>query len=87
MPFGLANAPATFQNMINNVLREYLDQGVLAYLDNILIYSKNMIEHVALVRKVLQRLKDNQLAVAAHKSIFHAKEVEFLGYLVNQDGL
>ena len=87
MPFGLANAPATFQNMINNILREYLDQGVLAYLDDILIYSKNMDEHVALVRKVLQKLKENQLAVAGHKSIFHASEFEFLGYMVNQEGL
>ena len=87
MPFGLANAPATFQNMINDILREYLDQGVLAYLDDILIYSKSMDEHVALVKKVLQKLKENQLAVAAHKSIFHASEVEFLGYMVNQEGL
>ena len=87
MPFGLANAPATFQNMINDILREYLNQRVLAYLDDILIYSKNMDEHVALVRKVLQKLKENQLAVAAHKSIFHASEVEFLGYMVNQEGL
>ena len=87
MPFGLANAPATFQNMINDILREYLDQGVLAYLDDILIYSKDMREHVALVKKVLQKLKENHLAVAAHKSIFHALEVEFLGYLVNQEGV
>ena len=87
MPFGLANALATFQNMINDILREYLDQGVLAYLDDILIYSKNMDDHVTLVKKVLQRLKENQLAVAAHKSIFHASEVEFLGYMVSQEGL
>ena len=86
MPFGFANAPETFQNMINDILREYLDQGVLAYLDDILIYPKNKDEHVALVRKVLQRLKENQLAVVAHKSIFHASEVEFLGYKVNQGG-
>ena len=87
MPFGSANAPATFQNMINDILREYLDQGVLAYLDDILIYSKDMDEHVTLVNKVLQKLKENQLAVAAHKSIFHASEVKFLGYMVNQEGL
>ena len=62
-------------------------QGVLAYLDDILIYSKNMDKHVALVRKVLQKLKENQLAVAAHESIFHTSVVEFLGYMVNQDGL
>ena len=87
MPFGLANAPAIFQNMINDILREYLDQGVLAYLDDILIYSKNMEEHVGLVKKVLQKLKENHLAVAAHKSIFHALEVEFLGHMINQEGL
>ena len=73
--------------MINDILREHLDQGVLAYLDDILIYSKDINEHVALVKKVLQKLKDNHLAVAAHESIFHAPEIVFLGYMVNQDGL
>ena len=87
MPFGLANAPATFQNMINDILREHLDQVVRAYLDDILIYSKNMDEHVTLVKKVLQKLKESHLAVAAHKSIFHAPEVEFLGYMVHRNGL
>jgi len=54
MPFGLVNAPATFQTMMNEILREYLDQGVVVYIDDILIYSETVEEHILLVRKVLQ---------------------------------
>ena len=46
MPFGLTNAPATWQVYINNVLREHLDKFVYAYMDDILIYSRTMEEHV-----------------------------------------
>jgi uncharacterized protein (DUF608 family) len=73
--------------MINDVLREFLDLGVLAYIDDILIYTKTMEEHVTLLREVLAKLEENHLAVAAHKSIFHAPEVEFLGYMINANGL
>ena len=83
MPFGLCNAPETFQTMMNTILREFLDQGIVVYLDDILIYSKNEAEHVQLLERILQRLSQFKLAVAAHKSTFHATEVEFLGYIVN----
>src|SRR5215216_1672943 len=53
MPFGLTNAPATFQTMMNEILREFLDQGVIVYIDDILIYSRDEHEHHALVKKVL----------------------------------
>ena len=53
MPFRLTNAPATFQALINNTLREYLDIFVIAYLDNILIYLENEDKHVEHVKKVL----------------------------------
>ena len=87
MPFGLANAPATFQNMMNEVLREFLDQGVVVYIDDVLIYSENLEQHIQLVKKVLTKLADYNLAVAAHKSTFHVPEVEFLGYILNETGV
>ena len=56
MPFALCNAPATFQGMMNEILREFLDQGVVVYLDDILIYSKDKDSHVKLVQQVLAKL-------------------------------
>ena len=58
MPFGLVNAPATFQTMMNEILREFLDQGVVVYIDDILIDSETVEEHILLIRKVLQRLRE-----------------------------
>jgi len=81
MPFGRVNAPATFQRMMNKILGEFLDQGVVVYLDDILIYSKTYAEHVAMVKQVLSRLMEQQLAVSIKKSEFHVKAVEFLGIL------
>jgi len=84
MPFGLVNAPATFQAMMNTILREYLDHGVIIYLEVILIYSKTMEEHQALVKQVLARLERHDLAVSSKKSVFHVDRVEFLGYMVGK---
>src|SRR5207237_3300026 len=87
MPFGLINAPATFQGMMHEVLREFLDQGVVIYLDDILIYSEIEEQHINIIQKVLQWLNDYQLAVNVEKSVFHTQEVEFLGYIVNIEGV
>jgi len=87
MPFGLVNAPATFQAMMNIILREFLHYGVVVYLDDILIYSKTMEEHEALVNQVLARLERHDLAVSLKKSVFHVDTVEFLGYIVGKAGV
>ena len=85
MPFGLVNAPATFQAMMNTLLRKLLDHGVVVYLDEILIDSKNEEEHVEQVKKVLAQLEDYDLAVSTTTSVFHIKVVEFLEYIVAVD--
>ena len=67
MPFGLCNAPSTFQSMINNVFRDMLDVGVIAYMDDILIYTETVEEHVALVRRVMERLRKARLCFTIKK--------------------
>ena len=87
MPFGLVNAPATFQTMMNKILREFWDHGVVVSLDDILRYSENMDEHIKLVQKVLDGLEQHDLAVSLKKSVFHQEELAFLGYIVKTSGV
>ena len=87
MPFRLINMSATFQAFINNILREYLNQFVIVYLDDILIYSKTKKQHVQHVCKVLQALQDAECQVKSEKSLFHSKEVHFLGFIVMSEEL
>jgi len=87
MPFGLVNAPATFQTMMNEILPEFLEQGVVVYIDDILIYLKRVKEHIILIGKVLQRLREDQMAISLEKSVWRLKKVDFLGYVVAKDGV
>jgi hypothetical protein len=87
MPFGLTNAPAIFQHLMNDVFREYLDRFVVCYLDDILIYSKNVEEHEEHVKLVLQKLREKGLYAKAEKCAFHQPKVEFLGYIISSEGL
>jgi hypothetical protein len=61
MPFGLCNAPATFQCVMNSVLQPCLRRSVLVFMDDILVYSKTLDEHVSHLQEVLQLLQENQL--------------------------
>ena len=71
MPFGLVNAPTTFQTMMNKILREFLDHGVIVYLDDILIYSENVEDHIKFIQQVLDQLEQHDLSVSLKKSVFH----------------
>ena len=87
MPFDLINASATFQIFVNNVLRRYLNQFVIIYLNDILIYSRIKKKHMQHVRKVLQTLKEADLRIKSGKSEFHVQNVQFLEFIVTSQKL
>ncbi len=87
MPFGLTNAPATFMNLMNHVFREYLDEFVVVFLDDILIYSQTEAEHYKHLNLVLEVLQKHQLYANISKCEFLQPEMDFLGYRVTADGL
>ena len=87
MPFGLTNAPASFQELINDTLREYLNTFVLAYLNDILIFSTDYKQHVQHIRMILQKLREKDLPVKLSKCEFHKHSIGFLDYIVSDQGL
>ena len=87
MPFGLTNAPAAFMDLMNKVFHLYLDQFVVVFIDDILVYSKDAQEHEHYLRIVLQTLRENQLFAKLSKCDFWLKEVSFLGYVVSVEGI
>ena len=87
MPFGLANAPATFQAYINQALAGYIDVFCIVYLDDILIYSDSEEEHWEHIEKVLERLRQFKLYAKLSKCQFAVKTVEFLGFVLSPNGV
>ena len=88
MPFGLSNAPATFQGYVNKILAEKLDIFVIVYLDDILIYTEDPgPPHVEAVRWILDQLRKYSLFANLKKCCFHQDEVCFLGYVVSSKGI
>jgi hypothetical protein len=87
MPFGLCNAPSTFQSLMNKILKPYLQKFVLVFFDDILIYSHTWDTHLLHVDKVLHLLQENQLFVKNTKCSFGASKVEYLGHIVGREGV
>jgi hypothetical protein len=87
MLFGLSNAPAAFQRLMNDIFSDLLDVCVIVYLDNILIYSDDMSQHKKHVKEVLCRLWKHGLYTNAGKCEFHRDSVEYLRYILTSDGL
>ncbi len=85
--FNLINASITFQIFENNVLWYYLNQFIIVYLNDILVYSKTKKEHVWHVKKVLQTLKKVNLCIKSEKSEFHVQSVQFLKFIVMSQSL
>ncbi|KAJ9560649.1 hypothetical protein OSB04_005809 [Centaurea solstitialis] len=87
MPFGLTNAPAAFMDLMNRVCRPMLDRSVIVFIDDILIYSRSKEEHVEHLREVLEVLRKEKLYAKFSKCDFWLQEVQFLGHLVNREGV
>ena len=87
LPFGLTDAPATFMTVMNRILQPYLDEFVVVYLDDIMIYSKNMAEHTRHLRLVLDKLREYKMYAKQSKCTLYAQEVDFIGQRVSSQGL
>ena len=87
MPFGLCNAPGTFQGYINESIREYLDVFCTAYLDDVLIYSSKEEDYADHVLQVLRRLHKHGLQVDIDKCEFNTTKVKYLGMIVTTNGI
>src|SRR6185312_12402731 len=87
LPFGLTNAPATFMHLMHQTFRAHLDDFVIVFLDDILIFSKTLDEHEQHVRKVLETLRREKLYAKESKCQLFRTEAEFLGHLIGRDGV
>jgi hypothetical protein len=87
MPFGLTNAPAVFMDLMNRVFKPHLDQFVVVFIDDILIYSKDEIEHEEHLRCILETLRNHQLYAKFKKCEFWLREVAFLGHVISKEGV
>ena len=87
MPFGLTNAPAAFQQFVNSVFADMLDVCMVVYLNNILIYSDNMEDHIKHIQEVLWHLHQHKLFAKPEKCEFHSDLVEYLRYFLSPNSL
>jgi len=87
MPFGLTNAPAAFMKMMNGIFREWLDEFVIIFIDDILVYSKDRETHEQHLRAVLTRLREQKLYAKLSKCSFWQRSIGFLGHVVSGEGV
>lgn len=86
LPMGLANSPATFQRAMNLIFKDMLGQGLRIYLDDLIIYTKTAEEHFAMLQKIFQRLRENNLKLKIDKTRLLKREVHYLGFIVDEHG-
>lgn len=88
MPFGLKNAPAVFQKFINRILADFIaKKQVVVYMDDILIASTNMIDHINLLNDVLRCIAKNGLELQLNKCLFAHESLEYFGFVVSSEGI
>lgn len=87
MPFGLKNAPATFQRVMDNILKDLINKSCFVYMDDIVIFSTSLQEHIVRLKQVFQKLRESNLKIQLDKSEFLQKEVAFLGHIITTEGI
>ncbi|XP_024965993.1 uncharacterized protein LOC112506204 [Cynara cardunculus var. scolymus] len=87
MPFGLTDAPAVFMDLMNRICKPYLDNFIIVFIDDILIYSSNKEEHERHLRTVMELLRKEKLYAKFSKCEFWIRKVQFLGHMINQKGI
>lgn len=87
MSYGLTGAPATFQGLMNTIFAPFLRKGVLVFIDDILVYSRNLEDHVKLLRAVLETLTKHQLKVKRSKCAFAQSSLTYLGHVISAHGV
>jgi hypothetical protein len=87
MSFKLINESFFFQNFMNDTLMNYLNEFVIAYLDDIIVYNNNKKEHIQHVKKILQRLRETNIQIDVDKCEFHTTKTKFLEMIINRDDI
>lgn len=87
MPFGLKNAPSTFQRVMDNILMGIQNERCLVYMDDIIVYSPSVHEHVSRLSEVFKRLRKAHLKIQPDKCEFLRKEVAYLGHVITPEGV
>ena len=87
MPFGLCNAPATFQRLMNNVLEHLRWEMALVYLDDVVIFSHTFDDHLRHIELVLQRLRSANLKAKLQKCTFAQQKILYLGHVISATGI
>jgi hypothetical protein len=87
MPFGLTNKPATFQRLMNNLLPPVIHKCALVYLDDVIIYSRTIEDHMRHIQCVLNLLREGGLKIKLSKCLFLQKAVKYLGHNISEDRL
>lgn len=88
MPFGLKNGPAVFQRFVTNIFRDMIEAGeLIIYIDDILIATNGVESHLKILKKVFERLLEYGLEIKLKKCHFLQKEIDYLGFVANKDGI
>ena len=88
MFFGMTNSPATFQAMMNEILRDLINEGkVMVFVDDVLVGTETKKEHDEIVEEILRRLEENDLYVKPEKCVWKARKIGFLGMIIGPNGV